>query len=64
MRLYVSGAQHLVMTDREIDATLVCKCGCEVPLYRKKARNEGVWVNETTVIKGRCPDCGEQMVRQ
>lgn len=52
------------MTDREIEATLVCECGREAILYRKPTRNEGVWENETEVKKGKCPDCGEQMVRK
>ncbi len=51
------------MTDREIEAMLVCKCGAEAILYRRKTRNEGVWQNETEVMGGRCPGCGEQMVR-
>ena len=54
----------MVMTDREIEAMLVCKCGGEAILYRKKIR-EGIWENitEPPITKGRCPECGEQMVR-
>ena len=49
----------------ELECMLFCSaCGNRVPLYRKPADNEGVYVNVGEVAGGACPKCGEQMVRE
>ena len=48
----------------EVECILHCQCGCREIVYREPVTNEGVYLNQTRVKRGECPDCGKQMVRE